>query len=118
MKYLLSILFVIGALSVDAQRSTVVIETSAICGQCKDRIEEHMRFAKGVKLAELDLDSKKLTVVYNAGKTSPETLRNEVSSIGYKADNVEPVETAYHELPACCRKEGVCTHGGQEHKEE
>ena len=118
MKYLLSILFVIGAFSVDAQRSTVVIETSAICGQCKDRIEEHMRFVKGVKYAELDLSTKKVTVIYNAGKTSPEALRNEIASVGYKADNVEPVETAYNELPACCRKEGVCTHGGHEHKEE
>ncbi len=45
-----------------APTEKVVIQTSAICDDCKERIENLLNYTKGVTFAELDLVSKKVTV--------------------------------------------------------
>lgn len=112
MKNLILILFAfIGLNTFAAETDTVYIKTSAICGDCENRIEEHLRFTKGVKEVDLNLKSAVVMVVYKSDKTNPDKLRKEIASIGYNADNIPANEEAYHKLPACCQKEGVCKHG-------
>lgn len=41
-----------------AKFETVVIQTSAECGDCEDRIESMLNYTKGVKFSELDIESK------------------------------------------------------------
>jgi copper chaperone CopZ len=84
---------------------TVLIKTSAVCGQCKDRIESCLAFEKGIRSATLDVDSKIATVVYNPQKTSPGQIRKTLSKIGYDADTIHANEAAYAKLPACCKKD-------------
>ncbi len=48
----------------------IQIKTSAVCGMCKDRIEEYMAYEKGVKEAELDLETKVLTIKYKTKNQS------------------------------------------------
>jgi len=40
---------------------TVIIQTSAECGDCKERIENGLNYTKGISFAELDLETKKVT---------------------------------------------------------
>lgn len=83
--------------------SVVKIKTSAECDMCKKRIEKEVSLMKGVKKAELDLETKVLTVEYNPKKTSPEKIRKVLSDLGYDADDVKANNRATKELPHCCQ---------------
>lgn len=87
----------------------IKIQTSAVCGMCKEKIESNMAFEKGVKSVELDEDAKVLSIFYKTSKTTPEKLRKAVSELGYDADDVDADPVAYEKLPPCCKK-GVDPH--------
>ena len=63
-----------------------------------------MAYEKGVKAAQLDVDTKVLTVVYQPEKTSPDKIRRAVANAGYDADSVLAEPRAYQRLPDCCQK--------------
>jgi copper chaperone CopZ len=83
----------------------IKIKTSAVCGMCKDRIEQGLAFEKGIKDVSLDVDTKIATVKYNPGKTNPDEIRNLISKLGYDADSIPADQKAYDKLPACCKKD-------------
>lgn len=93
----------------DATTAELKIKTSAVCDMCKETIEKHMAFEKGVKKSSLDVDSKILTVTYNPAKITPEQIRKAVAQSGYDADDVPANPKAYKKLDACCKKGAVCT---------
>ena len=97
-----------------AKTETVVIQTSAECGECKERIEGALNYTKGVKFAELDLNSRKLTVKYKTDVISLEELKKQISALGYRADEVPADSVALEKLPACCKPNGMeqKEHGG------
>lgn len=84
------------------------IKTSAMCDMCKETMEKHVAFEKGVKKSSLDVDSKILTVTYNPAKITPEQIRKAVAKSGYDADDVPADPKAYKKLDACCKKGAVC----------
>jgi periplasmic mercuric ion binding protein len=49
----------------------IKIKTSAVCGMCKDRIEQGLAFEKGIKDVTLDVETKIATVKYNPAKITP-----------------------------------------------
>ena len=104
----LMIIIAFAAFSVTAKAQTVKVEitTSAICGMCKNTIERDLAFEKGVKTAELDLETKVLTVEYNSKKTTPDKIRTRITKVGYNADDKERDPKAYAKLPACCQDGG------------
>ncbi|MBS4056097.1 MAG: cation transporter [Bacteroidetes bacterium] len=90
-----------------ASTETVKIKTSAICEQCKERLEHNMAFEKGVKAVNLDIETKVLTIEFKAGKNSKEKLKKAVTKIGYDADELEADPKAYAKLPTCCKKDAA-----------
>lgn len=90
----------------NAQVATVKIKTSAICTQCKEKIENDLSFEKGVKSANLDVDSKIVTVIYNTKKTDEQKIRIAVTKIGYDADTLKADVKSFNKLPDCCKHEG------------
>ena len=106
----LILIFTFGLIpAVNAQKSvdTVQIKTSAQCEQCKKRIEKGLSYEKGIKSSNLDVETKIVTVIYKAKKTSPEKIRMAISKIGYDADDVKADPKAYDKLPDCCKKGGM-----------
>jgi len=104
--------FCLASLSATAQQATsqpaaaqIQFRTSAVCDMCKKTLEKAMAYEKGVKAAELDIDSQTLTVVYQPDKTTPDKLRRAISLTGYDADSVQADPRAYKRLPDCCKKE-------------
>ncbi|MNK05398.1 Zinc-transporting ATPase [compost metagenome] len=95
-----------------AKTETVVIQTSAECDQCKERIEGALNYTKGVKFAELDLNSRKLTVKYKTDVISLAEIKQHISALGYSADEVLADPVALEKLPACCKPNGMEQHGG------
>ncbi len=81
----------------------VTIQTSAKCGDCKDRIEGALNYVKGVKFAELDNDTKQVTVRYVTKKVSLAEIKAEIAAVGYDADDVKAEEAAIEKLPMCCK---------------
>ena len=90
----------------ESVKQEVTIQTNAQCGDCKARIEKDLNFTSGIIYAELDLETKKVTVKYNSKKISPEEIRKRISELGYKADDVKANSVAQSELPKCCQPGG------------
>jgi len=88
---------------------TVEIQTSAVCGDCKERLEHDLAFEKGVKFVELNDETKVLTIKYKKGKNTKENLKIAVTKVGYDADDLPADLKAYNLLPDCCKK-GVAPH--------
>ncbi|MBK8660124.1 MAG: heavy-metal-associated domain-containing protein [Bacteroidetes bacterium] len=88
----------------------VNIKTSAVCESCKKRIEKGLSQQDGVMEAILNLNSKQVKIKYDPAKTSDVQLRQAIANMGYNADEVKANAEAYHKLPACCQKPGVCAH--------
>ena len=112
LKFIPTLLFLL-AFSINAfaqGNDTLKIKTSAECGMCKKTIEKELAYVKGVKKANLDVESKVVTVVYNPKKTSPEKIKAAIAKCGYDADEVNADSKAYENLPACCKKGGMEGH--------
>lgn len=89
----------------ESKYDTVQIQTSAICGDCKERLEHDIAFEKGVKSVELDNETKVLTIVFRNDKTTVKDLKIAVTKVGYDADEMPADQKAYDRLPACCQKD-------------
>jgi copper chaperone CopZ len=85
---------------------TIVIQTSAQCGDCKERIENTLNYTKGVKFAELDLETKKVTVKYATSKISTKEIKEVIVKIGYDADELKAKKEDVEKLPKCCQPNG------------
>jgi copper chaperone CopZ len=90
----------------NAQMDTLVVKTTVLCDECKERIEHDLSFEKGVKSNVVNLDTKEVTVVYNPAKTDPQKIRVAITKIGYGADSLKADEKAFNKLPLCCREPG------------
>ncbi len=82
---------------------SVKIQTNAVCGMCKDRIETGLAALDGVVEARLDLTTKKVKVDYDDSKQSEASLRLAISKMGYGADATAPNADAREDLPGCCK---------------
>ncbi|HAI77009.1 MAG TPA: heavy metal transporter [Microscillaceae bacterium] len=81
-----------------------IIQTSAICEMCKERLEKDLKTTKGVQKASLNLADKKMTVIFDSTQTNVANIRIAISQIGYDADKVAGVKEAHDKLPDCCQK--------------
>jgi mercuric ion binding protein len=86
---------------------TVIIQTTAECGDCKERLEEKLNYTAGIKFAELDLESKKVTVKFSTSKITAEEIKQLIAAIGYDADEVKAPKEAVQKLPLCCQPGGM-----------
>jgi copper chaperone CopZ len=90
-----------------AKFETALIQTSAECGDCKERIEGLLNYTKGVKFSELDVESKKLTVKFQPAKITLETIKQKLVELGYDADEMNANPEAQKSLPSCCQPSGM-----------
>ncbi len=86
---------------------TISIQTTAECGDCKERLENMLNYTKGVKYAELDLETKKISIKYDTTKISLLEIKTKIAALGYDADDVKADEKAYKALPECCKVNGM-----------
>ncbi len=107
-KLFVIILCTIGAFQINAQDTTEqkVVETKfwvdGVCEMCKDRIESAVMRTKGVKLANWDVKSHELTVVYKASKVSEEELHTAVNMVGHDTKKQKAEDEVYDKIHPCC----------------
>ncbi|MFN4314846.1 MAG: heavy-metal-associated domain-containing protein [Chitinophagaceae bacterium] len=82
--------------------STESVAVSGNCGMCKTTIEKAAKKA-GASEASWDMDGKKLTVTYAAGKTDLASIQQAVAAAGYDTRDVKASDEAYNKLHACCK---------------
>ena len=90
-----------------AQKTRVIqMQTSAQCGDCKERIETALNQSKGVVYAELNLETKVVEVKFKPAKTNKEQLQLVLVNLGYQADDKKANPEALKALPLCCQPGG------------
>lgn len=75
------------------------------CGMCKERIETAAKGVSGVSKAAWNVESDMLTVTFDTGKTSVETVQKAVANVGHDTKAFKATDEAYENLHACCKYE-------------
>ena len=86
------------------QQDTVRIHTSAVCETCKEAIEHDLSFVKGVISSELTVENHMVQVIFDPSKITAESIKKEITNIGYDADSLKANPKAFRKLPECCKK--------------
>ena len=70
---------------------TVVVTTQPQmhCENCEKKIKGNLRFEKGVKQIETNIDEQRVTVTYDASKTNAENIIKGFDKFGYKATEIK-----------------------------
>ena len=73
------------------QIKTLVVTTNPQmhCDGCEKKIKGNLRFEKGVKTIDCNIEGQRVTITYDADKTKAETLINAFEKFGYKATEVK-----------------------------
>jgi periplasmic mercuric ion binding protein len=106
-KVLFLLMFVF-SISVYAQQKKPVIvkiqTPTAVCDECKKRIEEYLHYEEGVTKVVVYPRSKYTLVTYLNDRTNVENIKTAIANVGYDADDVMASEDAYKKLPKTCKK--------------
>ena len=86
-------------LSKNQQEKFVVLGN---CEMCKKRIEKAALTVKGVKMAQWDIPSNILQVVYNAQKIDADQIHLAIAQAGHDTRLHKASDVIYAELPLCC----------------
>lgn len=89
------------------QKKPVLLKVStptAICAECKARIEEYLKIEEGIVKVTVYPTSKYTNILYLTDRTNPENIRTAIANVGYDADEIKADEDAYRELPKTCKK--------------
>lgn len=89
-------LFIIAALAANVAAvgakdiKTVVFTTQPQmhCQNCENRIKNGVRFVKGVKKIETNVEQQTVTIKYDADKTTTENIKKGFQKIGYEVRQV------------------------------
>jgi mercuric ion binding protein len=108
----LFIFFLSGTIAGYAQSNSaeIIIKTNIYCDHCREcetcqeRIIQELKFTKGIKEAELDINKSEIRVVYSLKKTDAGKIRAAINKAGYDADD-QPATAEYTSgLDDCCKK--------------
>lgn len=100
--YLILLFFGLANSAVAQQKKpvTVKIQTPGmLCDQCKQRVEDQLKYEEGVTKVVGYPRSKYVMVTYFADRTNIENIKTAIANAGYDADDVKADEDAYKRLP-------------------
>lgn len=75
---------------------TVVVTTQPQmhCENCEKKITGNLRFEKGVKQIECDIEGQRVTITYDADKTNSDAIIQSFGKFGYKATEIKTEKPA------------------------
>ena len=59
------------------------------CDGCETKIKGNLRFEKGVKTIECNIDAQRVTITYDADKTNAEAIIKSFGKFGYQATEIK-----------------------------
>lgn len=72
------------------------------CASCEKKIKGNLRYEKGVKRIDTSVEQQKVTVKYDADKTSAEKLQKAFKKFGYEARQVKANEKVKRDNTQSC----------------
>ena len=72
------------------------------CARCEKKIKGNLRYEKGVKRIDTSVEQQKVTVKYDADKTSAEKLQEAFKKFGYEARQVKADEKVKRDNTQSC----------------
>jgi periplasmic mercuric ion binding protein len=85
------------------EAKTEIFEVSGNCEMCEARIEKAAKAVMGVVKADWNVESKKMTVVFEPSKTKLKDVQNAIAKSGHDNGTFKTGEKTYNDLPACCQ---------------
>ncbi len=73
----------------DIRTVTVTTEPQMHCANCEKKIKGFLRFEKGIKKIETNVEEQRVTLTYDADKTTEQALLDAFSKIDYQVTKVE-----------------------------
>lgn len=77
------------AMAKDLKTVVVTTQPQMHCANCEKKIKGNLRFERGVKLIETNIEQQRVTITYDADKTTPALIINSFGKFGYKATEVK-----------------------------
>lgn len=87
-----------------SQTKTTDFKVYGNCGMCKSRIEKAAKI-DGVTSAVWSLETKMLTLQYDAQKVNLDDVHQKIADAGHDTEKVRAKDDTYSNLPACCHYE-------------
>lgn len=109
--FITMLLAVATAATVSAKDIKTVIFTTQpqmFCQNCENKVKGNLRYEKGVKEIQTSLEDQKVTVKYDADKTSPEKLQKAFSKFGYTAKQIDANTKVERDTSHKCENMGSC----------
>ncbi|MCH1558281.1 MAG: cation transporter [Flavobacteriaceae bacterium] len=107
MKYIITLSLLFSTIVFSQENSSksenVTFTVQGVCSMCKARIETGVIRIKGVKYANWDVLSNKISLIYNSKKIKIDDIHKKISLLGHSTEKYEAPEEIYNSLPECCR---------------
>ena len=84
------------------KNAKATIEVDGVCLMCKERIEKASIKTKGVKSAVWNVETHKLSIIYDERKTNLETINQNIAAVGHDTKDVKATDEAYNSVHPCC----------------
>ena len=92
----------VAAQSKDIKTVIFTTQPQMHCASCEKKIKGNLRYEKGVKRIDTSVEQQKVTVKYDADKTSAEKLQKAFKKFGYEARQVKANEKVEREASQGC----------------
>lgn len=105
MKNVLVLFVLICATTMSAQNKNAKasFEVDGVCKMCKERIEKACIKTKGVKMANWNVKTHELKLVFDERKTDLETIKKNVAAVGHDTKEFKATDEVYNKIDACCK---------------
>lgn len=87
--FLVVMLMTLTTFAKDIKTLVVTTTPQMHCESCENKIKNNLRFEKGVKSIETNIDKQTVTIEYDAEKTTEEALIGAFAKFNYTAVKVE-----------------------------
>ena len=85
----LSMLLSTSIMAKDIKTLVVTTQPQMHCENCEKTIKGNLRFEKGVKKIDTNIEEQQVTITYDADKTKPEAIIRSFGKFGYQAQELE-----------------------------
>lgn len=88
----MTMLFAVSTMAKDIKTVVFTTNPQMHCSGCENKIKNNVRFVKGVKSIETNVEKQTVTIKYDADKTAPEQIKEGFAKIGYTVKEVKATE--------------------------
>lgn len=97
-------LMLIGTVSFAQNKNAkATIEVDGVCLMCKTRIEKASIKTKGVKIANWDVKTHELKLIFDERKTSLKKIKESIVAVGHDTKDIKAKDDVYNNIDPCCK---------------